>query len=333
MEKQRIVLVGHGGISQSYLKAFAGMESAVICGVVGRNLTKVQAYAREHGISVAGTSLEEVARRAEATAVVICTPNATHYEGVMEAARLGLHCLCEKPLHIDPVRQQEMVGACREHGVKLAVSYMRRLISHVRFVKELIDSGRLGRIMVMDVTIKHFRDKAYYQSWHGTYEHDGGGPFIQQGSHIIDMALWLGGGYRQVLSSTLFQVYHDIETEDHGYAVVQYGNGAVGMIEASTASIGMKKEMIELSGTKGSLSFNYGGITRFEVPGVELPVFAGEEDNAVLFKRLAADFLKAIESGQEPFINGESAQLATELVQEIYKQAGHPVRIGEQQSF
>jgi UDP-N-acetyl-2-amino-2-deoxyglucuronate dehydrogenase len=327
-KKHRFILIGHGAISKSYLNAFANIDNAEIVGVVGRNIEKVKAFAMEHAIPVFGTGIEYVAKQGQATAAVICTPNATHYEGVMAASRLGLHCLCEKPLHISPDKQQEMVKSCKAYGVKLGVSYMRRFISHLRYIKQLVDEGKLGRITVVDVTIKNYRTKQYYDSWHGTNELDGGGPFIQQGSHIIDLAQWICGGYKEVLEAKRFRVLHDIETEDHGYAMVQYQNGAVGMIEASTACTGFDKEMIEISGTAGSISANYDQIVSFEVPGVTPPQFAeGESANPLLFNQLAADFIQAIEDDRLSFIDGESAQAATALITAIYKKAGEPMQL------
>ncbi|WP_426450293.1 Gfo/Idh/MocA family protein [Paenibacillus sp. S-38] len=325
MAAMKFVLIGHGSISRSYLEAFSKVPEAEIAGVVGRNPEKAVAFAAEHGIAVSGTELADVARRAAAEAVVVCTPNAVHYENVMEASRLGLHCLCEKPLHISPEKQAEMIASCRANGVKLGVSYMRRFISHMGYIKELVDSGALGRITVVDVTIKHWREAAYYNSWHGTYEHDGGGPFIQQGSHIIDLALWMCGGYREVLEAKRFKAIHEIETEDHGYAVIHYANGAVGMIEASTASKGMTKEILEISGTKGSIAANYHEIVTWEVPGLEKPDLAGDSPNPVLFERLAADFVRAVREDRPPFIDGESAKTATELITAIYAKAGDPL--------
>lgn len=326
-KKHRIVMIGHGMISHAYLRAFAAHDDAEVVAVVGRDTERVRSYAAEHNIPVFGTDLAEVAEQAQATAAVICTPNALHDEGVLAASRLGLHCLCEKPLHISPARQQRMIESCRKHGVKLAVSYMRRFIPHMRYIKELLDSGKLGRVTVADVKIKHFRAREYYDSWHGTEAVDGGGPFIQQGSHIIDLALWLCGGYQQVLEAKRFQVYHDIETEDHGYAIVKYGNGAVGMIAASTASVGMSEEMIEISGTKGSISADYERIIHFDVPGEELPSFAeSEAANETLFYRLVENFLRAIDEDGVPFVDGEAASLATEFIQEIYAKAGKPLR-------
>ncbi|MDQ1912080.1 Gfo/Idh/MocA family oxidoreductase [Paenibacillus sp. GD4] len=328
MKQHRFVLIGHGNISTKYISAIRSkLPFAEIVGVIGRSSIKVEAFAEEHGIPYYGTDLREVAENAEATAAIICTPNALHHEGVLQASRLGLHCLCEKPLHISAEKQADMIRSCRENGVKLGVSYMRRLIRHMQDIKQLMDAGQLGRIMVVDVVMKHFRPHDYYDSWHGTMELDGGGPFLQQGSHIVDIAQWLCGGYHEVLDARRFQVYHDIETEDHGYAIVRYENGAVGMIEASTASTGMKTEYIEISGTKGSIKADYEGIISFQVPGVEPPEPSHDESNARLFERLVVDFAEAIEQEREPFITGESARKATELILDIYMKSGQPIRL------
>ena len=131
-----------------------------------------------------------------------------------------------------------------------------------------------------------------------------------------------------VIEARRFQVYHDIEAEDHGYAIVQYQNGGIGMIEASTASTGLKKEMIEISGTKGSIAANYQEILTFDVEGLEKPVFTEDSwTNERLFERLAADFVQAIDEDRLPFVDGDSARTATELIHAIYIKAGEPIYI------
>lgn len=326
MANHRIVLIGHGTISGAYLKAFASLPNNEIVGVVGRNEQRAEAFAKQHGIAVSGISLVEVASRANATAVVICTPNALHAEAVLSAAQQGLHCLCEKPLHISVAKQQEMIAACEQAGVKLAVSFMRRFTEHWQLIKQMMDDGKLGRIIAVDTTIKHYRTAAYYDSWHGTYEIDGGGPFIQQGSHIIDLAQWLCGGFQEVTDARLFRLVHDIETEDHGYAIVRYGNNAFGMITASTACAGMGHELIEISGTTGSLSADFNGFVSWSVPGMEQPL---KQEGGIaaesLFKRLAGDFLQSIEQNRPPFVDGVSAGVTTEFISHIYSKAGLPV--------
>ncbi len=327
IKKHRIILIGHGGISKSYLKAFTAIDHVAIVGVVGRSSEKAKAFAAEHGIPFSGNRVDEVALQSAATAAVICTPNAVHYEGVMAASQAGLHCLCEKPLDIALDKQQLMVASCRTHQVKLAVSYMRRFSSHMQYIKGVLDSGALGRITTMDVSLKHFREKEYYSSWHGTKDLDGGGPFIQQASHMIDLVLWLSGGHREVISAKLFQIYHEIETEDHGYAIIHYNNGAIGMIQASTACKGLNQETIEISGTEGSIVANYNEIISFHVAGIQQPVCTESGGgNVHLFERLAVDFIQSIDENRLPFIDGESAARTTEFIRAIYDAAGEPIR-------
>lgn len=182
----------------------------------------------------------------------------------------------------------------------------------------------MGKIKIVDVISKHFREQGYYANagWHGTYSMDGGGPFIQQGSHMIDIALWLCGGYEEVVDARRFQLYHDIETEDHGYAVVRYRNGGVGMIEASTATVGINQSRIEISGTLGSLAADFKKMLSFNVPGAELPEFA---QDSPLFVYLLSDFVNAVETDAPPYISGESASATTELIMEIYEKSGPPL--------
>lgn len=315
------VLVGHGGIARKYVEALGAVDEAEIVGVVGRDSKRAAAFAEEHAIPVHGTDLDAVSRVSGATAVVVCTPNALHHHGVLAASALGLHCLCEKPMHIRRAVQDEMIESCREHGVKLGVSYMRRFAGHMRYIKERMDAGMLGEIQCVDINLRTYRPPEYYGTKHGTYDLDGGGVLMQQGSHNIDMALWLCGGYDRVVDASRFRVLHDIEAEDHCYATMQYSNGAIGSISVSTACRGLERSRIEISGTRGTIAADFDGISSFEVPGLQAPTFKEDPD---LFVALVRDFVEAIDADRKPLINGEQAKLATECVLDIYERSGEP---------
>lgn len=321
--KHRFIIIGPGNISEKYVHAIKAMNNASLVGVVGRSEARLKTYADKFGIEHWGTRLADVAKASQATAAIVCTPNGVHDEAVIEAASLGLHCMCEKPLHIALAAQEKMLEACRRHGVKLGVSYMRRFFPHILYLKQLVDEGAFGRITAVDVTFKHYRTKEYYDSWHGTVAMDGGGPFIQQGSHIVDMALWLNDGYEEIYDAKMFQILHDIETEDHGYGILRYGNGAVGMMTASTACPGMVEERIEITGELGSAAVSYEKFLSFNLPGKELPEF---KESGSLFQKLLEDFVQAIEEDREPLISGESGALTTKFVLELYEKAGRPIR-------
>ena len=302
------------------------MDNASVVAVVGRNQEKTKFYAQRHGIPSYGTDLSTVVRESRPDAAIICTPNALHHDCVVAAATLGLHCLCEKPLETSRQKQNAMIAICRQNNVKLAVAYMHRFHNHLRYIQAMAASGGLGKILVVDAVLKLFREPDYYQksSWHGKQAIDGGGPFIQQGSHMLDLVLWLTGEYAEVLQAKRFQVFHDIEVEDHGYAVVRFKSGAIGMIEASTSCQGMTKQSIEIAATKGHITADLEKIVSFKVEGQILPEFEPDDD---LFRQLLDDFIESIESDREPFISGESAQGTTELIFDIYEKAGPPIRM------
>lgn len=318
----RILLVGYGNISKHYVSVVKELANMNIVGVAGRNIEKVKSFAQEYGIAHYGTDIKKVAESAGATMALICTPNAAHYQGVKEAAECGLHVLCEKPLDIYPEKQDEMIEICNRNRVKLGVCYRMRLLKHIQYVKDFIDSGRLGKVLVIDAYIKLWRENTYYtsSSWHGKLSMDGGGPFIQQGSHYIDLTTWLGNGFKRVISSNLFTLLHPIEVEDHGYAVIEYGNGAIGMIQASTICKGNNvfNSTIEISGTKGSIILGDKEILGWDVDGCDNPYIEYTGD---VFDKQFIDFAEAIENNREPFINGESAKVSVELIHEIYEKA------------
>ena len=322
----RFVIIGPGYISQRYVEKISTMHHASVVAVVGRNADRTRCYARQHGIAAYGTDLKTVVNEIHPQSAIICTPNALHHEGVIAAANLGLHCLCEKPLDVSRQRQHSMIDACRRNGVKLGVAYIHRFHNHMQYIENALKSGMLGDILVLDATMKIYRAPAYYtkSSWHGTQTLDGGGPFIQQGSHLVDMVLWLAGDYQEVLEARRFNILHDIEVEDHGYAVIEFKSGAVGMIQVSTACAGMARQTIEISGSKGSIFTDLSKIVRYNIDGQTQPEFEPDED---LFLQLIHDFIEAVETDREPFVTGESAIAATELVLDIYKKSGSPRRM------
>jgi len=244
----RFVIIGPGYISQRYVEKISTMHHASVAAVVGRNADRTRQYAKQHGIPAYGTDLKTVVNEIHPQSAIICTPNALHHESVIAAANQGLHCLCEKPLDVSRQRQHSMIDACRHNDIKLGVAYIQRFHNHLQYIENAIKSGMLGDILVVDATMKIYREPEYYtkSSWHGTRTLDGGGPFIQQGSHMVDMVLWLTGDYQKVLEARRFNILHDIEVEDHGYAVIEFKNGAIGMIQVSTACMGMARQTIRL---------------------------------------------------------------------------------------
>jgi len=327
-KQQRGILVGPGKISTKYVQACQAIDEVKIVGVVSRNYERARYYAKEMNIQYSGVSLEEVAKKSDATMVIVCTPNGAHREVIMKAVAQGLHVLCEKPLEISYVAQEEILTTCRDSGVKLTVSFLYRFLPHMQEIRQLIQQGSFGIILSIDARLAVWRDSDYYSqsSWHGTEVMDGGGAFIQQGSHIVDMANWLAGGYHKVDCARRYTMVHPIPVEDHGYATVRYESGAVGMLECSTISRGMNVQEISITGTRGSARVSLTGILEWSVESTPPPKI---NDKCItkdfLFQELLKNFSKAIDQNLDPFITSDSAVQTGNLIFEIYRVAGPSV--------
>lgn len=321
----RFVIVGSGNIAHTYVIAIEKTGNEV-AGIVSRKSIKPALLSH----LLFFESLEVV--NIDFDAVIICTPNGTHHVYAIEAARLGKHVLCEKPLEICLEWADAMIKACREHNVKLGVAYQRRFSSDNPLVKNLIDKGMLGRIFSVNLSVLNYRNNSYYQSapYRGTRSLDGGGPFIQQASHYIDLYYWYFDKPEKI-NAYLGTFIHDIEVEDHGAVICRHSSGLISTITASTATKPGFPARLEIYSDKGYLVMENDVITRWEIEGLENPTVHTKSENqhtgsssAIVndttnHERIINDFTDAVLNDREPLVNGEEARHATEIILEIYK--------------
>ncbi len=204
--------------------------------------------------------------------MILATPNGLHHEGILEAAALGRHVLTEKPLEISLKAADRSIAACRRAGVTLGVSFQRRMSPDNAAVKALIGSGKLGRLFAADLAVKFFREQSYYDSapYRGGWAIDGGGPFMQQACHQVDLYLWFFGMPQAVKSFTA-TLAHRMEAEDHGAAVLRHADGMIGTIVASTVARPGFPARLEIHAEAGSIVMENDVITRWMVDGVDNP--------------------------------------------------------------
>ncbi len=323
----RFVLVGSGNIGGTYASAIANVDEAALCGLVSRSGNRPDYLPDDAEVA---TSLGELA--APYDAVILCTPNGTHHTFAKEAASRGKHVLTEKVLDITREHMDSMTQACERAGVTLAVTYQRRMSPDNIAVKALIDSGALGRVFAADMRVKFYRDMAYYDSgdYRGGYAIDGGGPFIQQAAHNVDIFAWFFGMPAKVVSM-LDTFDHEIEVEDHGVALLRYPDGMIGTITASTATKPGFAPVLEIHAQRGSLVMENDEITAWHIDGVDQPkrddedfeVHSGSDSAAVTdtagHEAILRDFVEAARTGRPPAVPASSGRLATELVLRIYE--------------
>ncbi len=324
-------IVGCGGmIGGVHAAAIKDIHGARLVGGWSRSTEKGRRFAELHQVRAYG-SYDELLGDSEVQAVSVCLPSGHHADFGVKAAAAGKHVVVEKPIDISLPKAMNLIETCRKHDRKLAVIFQTRYTPAARRVKRALDLGLLGRLNLGDAYVKWYRSPEYYKSsaWRGTKAIDGGGALINQAIHTIDLLQWLMGGIRRV-SGLVRTSTHAIEAEDLGVATVEYANGAVGVIEGSTAIRPGFKERIEIHGEKGSISLEGGNVTVWKVDGcneadytdAQKVSYGDVSSPAISYVNHRAQFeeiIGAIQRNVEPAVNGEEGIKALRIVLGIYE--------------
>lgn len=168
--------------------------------------------------------------------IEILTPSGDHARHTVELARYGKHIVVEKPMALTLDDADQMIKACDVAGVKLFVVKQNRFNLPVKKLREAVELNRFGKMVLGTVRVRWCRDQAYYDQdeWRGTWEHDGG-VFANQAIHHIDLLQWMMGDVESVFAKGETRLV-DIEAEDTGVVLLKFKSGALGIIEATTAT-------------------------------------------------------------------------------------------------
>jgi UDP-N-acetyl-2-amino-2-deoxyglucuronate dehydrogenase len=266
---------------------------------------------------------------------MIGSPSGLHAEQGMAAAARGVHVLVEKPIDVTTAKADALIAAAARAGVVLGVIFQDRLKPDVRRLKALVDGGGLGRPLLASAQVKWYRTPEYYASsrWRGTWALDGGGALMNQGVHTVDLLLWLFGPARRVFARTATAL-HAIDVEDTAVAIVEFVNGAIGTIEATTAAYPGYSRRIELTGSEGTIVLDGDRLAAVDLrhgsgmtataaapaaptASASSPVVA----DASAHQRVLEDFLRAIDTGTAPVCDGADGRHSVALIEAIYESA------------
>ena len=272
-------------------------------------------------------SLDAIVNDRTVNAVLILTPPNTHLELVEKFAAAGKHILLEKPLEISTPRAEKLVKACAK--VKLGIVLQHRFRPGAEKLRAHLQD--LGQIVSASAAIPNWRPQSYYDMpGRGTRARDGGGVLLTQGIHTLDLFLSFAGEPSQVTSFVTTTPVHKMETEDLVAAAVQFSNGAIGTVHATTAAYPGFPERIELIGTKGTALLE-GPSLRIELAdGKKIEVKAeggGTGADPMAFphdwhRSLLEDFFLSIKQNRKPRVSGEEALKVHRFIDRILGSAG-----------
>ena len=233
----RFGLLGCGRIAERHSDLLGGnrIEGATLAAVCDLVRARADAIAAKFGVG-AHYNIDDFLTCKDIDAVAVLTPSGMRPEHVNACAQAGKHIVVEKPMALRLQDADDMIRACDEGGVKLFIIKQNRFNVPVLKAREALEAGRFGKLVLGTVRVRWCRDQAYYDqdSWRGTWAHDGG-VLTNQASHYIDMLEWFFGDVISVHGRATTALVR-IEAEDTAVATLKFKNGALGIIEATTAT-------------------------------------------------------------------------------------------------
>jgi UDP-N-acetyl-2-amino-2-deoxyglucuronate dehydrogenase len=332
MSKVRFALVGCGSIAKKHAHALHHyIDEAEIGAFVDCDLSRAQQFGAKFGapsFSSIGDLMQAEGDRIDAFCVL--TPSGSHAPLTIELAEFGRPIVVEKPMALRLDDADRMIEACDAHGVKLFVVHQNRYNLPIVKAREALSKGRFGRLVMGTVRLRWMRDQAYYDSeaWRGTWAHDGG-VFMNQAAHHIDMLTWFMGNVESMRSMSATRLV-DIESEDTGVAIMRFNSGALGVLEATTATRPKDLEgSISILGEKGSVviggffmnelqTWNFADArpedaTMLEVCGKNPPDFAYNHGEYL------RDVIASIQTKRAALVDGLEGRRSLELITALYE--------------
>ncbi|MBE6645272.1 MAG: Gfo/Idh/MocA family oxidoreductase [Ruminococcaceae bacterium] len=327
MSNLKFAIYGCGVIAKTHAKALSEVEGAELYGCADYAPAAAETFAQNYGIKFY-SDLDALLSSDEIDAVCICTPSGTHAPLAVKALMAGKNVVLEKPMAITVSGCDEIILAAEKSGSKIMIISQMRTSSDIKRAKEIIESGRLGKIILAELNMCYYRGDDYYRgSWRGTKAMDGGGALMNQGIHGVDVIQHLVGSVKSI-QSVVRTLAHDIEVEDTAVAALEFECGALGVITASTATHPGFDREIKVYGTRGAVEIKDGSFTRIVIDGVDEPCEAfvsvgGASSNMLIdYKghvRQITDFVKAINGEPAVYLNEHEGKKAVEIIETIYK--------------
>jgi predicted dehydrogenase len=273
------------------------------------------------------------------SAVILLTPPATHADLVARCAAAGKHVLLEKPLDVTVERAQRSVELMEKAGLRFGVVLQHRFRDASRKLAAIRRSGELGELISASASIRWWRSPSYYaQPGRGIKARDGGGVLLTQAIHTLDLFQSLTGPIARVAAFAKTSPLRSIDTEDIVAAAVEFGNGAIGAIDATTVSFPGFPEKIELACANATAVLEAESLTVYHQDG-RIDRHEGAESKSggadpmafshEAHKGVIIDFLDAVEQHRDPMVSGCEALKVQALIKALLasSQTAQPVTL------
>ncbi|WJH32732.1 Gfo/Idh/MocA family oxidoreductase [Paenibacillus sp. CC-CFT747] len=350
--KIKLGIIGTGNIFKAaHLKPLLEHPEVEIAAVCDVNKERVEEYADHYKIPYAYTNYQDLLKHEEIDAIDICTPNLFHSEIAIAGLKAGKHVFVEKPDAVNPEEAQKMADVAKESGRVLMAMRNNRFTAASRYLKLFIDGGGMGEIYTGRCGWIRRRGIPGKGGWFTTKELSGGGPLIDLGVHMIDLAVWLMGNPKPIavtgatytkfanndmsdsIDSDFGEKKEDgmFDVEDLATGFIRFDNGATLQIEFSWASnIEEGTNYVELRGTKAGSRIQNGQLKIFtETMGELTDLVPVLKQNEAPHGEHLKHFIDVVKGRSVPILTPEQGVDMIKILSALYQSAesGKEVRM------
>lgn len=328
----RFALLGCGRICYKHIESLKKISQADIVAVCDNKPERARKYGNELNVPYF-LDYREMLRNENIDIVNILTPSGMHSDMAIECMDAGKHVIVEKPMALKVKDTDDMLRAADRNGVRLFVVKQNRFNAAVIKAREALTSNRFGKLVLGTVRVRWSRNQAYYDQddWRGTWALDGG-VFANQASHHIDLLQWFFGDVESVMAVTRTALVN-IETEDTGVALLEFTNGAIGVIEATTATRPVDLEgSLSVLGEKGAVEIGGFAVNVIKTWNFSEPI---DDDQKILaqygenppnvygfgHEAYFRNVISSLETGKDAIVEGFEGKKSVEIINAIYESA------------
>jgi UDP-N-acetyl-2-amino-2-deoxyglucuronate dehydrogenase len=329
-DRLRVAVVGLGMAHKPHLQSLRELGGvAEIAACHAPSPARREEFGQKNPDLPVAADLDRLLGDGSINAVILLTPPTTHLELVERCAGAGKHVLLEKPVEVSAERARRAVEIMERAGLTFGVVLQHRFRAAAQKLRNLVHSGELGSPLSASAAIRWWRPPEYFaQPGRGMRARDGGGVLLTQAIHTLDLFQSLTGPIARVAAMAKTSPLRKIDTEDIAVAAIEFANGAVGTIDATTVSYPGFPERIELACVNGTAVLAAESLEVFWKDGRhdrhEGSAAGGGGADPMAFsheahKALITDFLAGVRERREPAVSGREAVKVQVLIEAMLR--------------
>lgn len=322
-EPVRIGIIGAGGMGSSHAEAIKTLQRARVAAVADSDEARGRRLAETLAVPWFGAYQQMLADGA-IDAVSIASPPFLHKEMALAAAAAGKHIFCEKPMAVNVADCEAMIQAAERAGVTLMIGQVLRFLQPFLKVRELVDSGAIGRVISAEVTRIAGGFGGASVPWRERLEQSGG-LLLEINAHEIDLLRCLGGDVASVSAEANNYVHPEADYPDLAFVLLRFRSGAIGCLYSSNASL-LGETSGTVQGTEGAIRYNgWGKRGTIEVRrkgDTDVTAYRLDELDATPGVAYELDrFAEAVATGTPPIVSGLDGLKVVEIARAAYTAA------------